>query len=335
MFKKLILFIALILIIRAQILPKDVITKLAKGINIGNTFDAPDGETTWGNPQIQEYYFDDYKTAGFSAIRLPVTWDKHTSTQAPYTIDETFFKRVEQVIDWALKRGFYIIVNAHHEAWIKTDFSATNLERFSSIWTQISTRFKSKSFNLFFEILNEPQTMSLYNLNVVNSKVLAIIRKTNPSRIVVFAGTGWSSDADLKNVKIPSTSDKYLIANFHCYCPWDWASSKDVNLKWGTDSDKAYVKGIFDGIKTAFAGKNIEIMMNEYGAMLSHDYASRMIFYQTYVDNAVSHKMGLFAWDDGGDFRMYDRQLPQNHVNPGKWVGGDIYKVITGKIRYP
>lgn len=32
-----------------------------RGINIGNTLDAPEGETAWGNPMIEEYYFDDYK----------------------------------------------------------------------------------------------------------------------------------------------------------------------------------------------------------------------------------------------------------------------------------
>lgn len=49
-----------------------------KGINIGNTLDAPSGETTWGNPVIEEYYFDDYKDQGFTAIRIPVTWGKRT-----------------------------------------------------------------------------------------------------------------------------------------------------------------------------------------------------------------------------------------------------------------
>lgn len=60
---------------------------MRRGINIGNTLDAPSGETTWGNPAIQEYYFDDYKDAGFTSIRIPVTWNKHAKESSPYTIN--------------------------------------------------------------------------------------------------------------------------------------------------------------------------------------------------------------------------------------------------------
>ena len=118
------------------------ILKMQRGINIGNTFDAPPGETAWGNPAVEDYYFDDYVTAGFTAIRIPVTWDQHTGASAPYTIDEAFISRVEQVVDWGLGRGLFILVNAHHESWIKHDTSAGNVDRFAAIWTQMATRFK-------------------------------------------------------------------------------------------------------------------------------------------------------------------------------------------------
>lgn len=90
-----------------------------RGINIGDSLDAPDGETAWGNPLIKEKYFDDFKAAGFNAVRLPVTWTVHTGHQPPYTIDETFISRVEQIVDWSLKRDIWLCLNAHHEGWVK------------------------------------------------------------------------------------------------------------------------------------------------------------------------------------------------------------------------
>jgi len=60
---------------------------MTRGINIGNTFDAPGGETTWGNPKVEEYYFDDYKDVGINTVRIPVTWNEHTSHKNPWTID--------------------------------------------------------------------------------------------------------------------------------------------------------------------------------------------------------------------------------------------------------
>jgi aryl-phospho-beta-D-glucosidase BglC (GH1 family) len=52
-------------LVSSQITGKQAVSQMRRGINIGNTLDAPSGETTWGNPAIEEYYFDDYKKAGF------------------------------------------------------------------------------------------------------------------------------------------------------------------------------------------------------------------------------------------------------------------------------
>lgn len=230
-----------------------------------------------------------------------------------------------------MSRGLFIIVNAHHESWLKNSYSAVNVARFNAIWTQVSSRFKDKSEKLLFEILNEPQPMVLDNLNALNNKILGIIRETNPTRLVVYAGAGYSSKDDLKNVQVPDTSDRFLIANFHCYDPWSWVSSKDASATWGTDSDKKAIKALFDDIANFMTSKNIPLMVNEFGTPTLHEYNSRMTFYQTYYENALTHGMAFFAWDDGGDFRTYDRQLPQDHKTNGQWVS-DVHFILGGNI---
>ena len=136
-----ILFLLLIFNINAQITPREAIEQMARGINIGNTLDAP-REGEWYKGTIQEYFFDDYKEAGFTCVRIPVRWDKHMETSAPYTVDEIFLNRVEQVIDWGLSRGLFIIINSHHDNWIKENYSSQNVrDRFDAIWTQVSGRF--------------------------------------------------------------------------------------------------------------------------------------------------------------------------------------------------
>jgi endoglucanase len=52
------------------------------GWNPGNTMDAPDGETTWGNPLLVESTFKNVKNIGFNGIRLPglsliLPWTRH------------------------------------------------------------------------------------------------------------------------------------------------------------------------------------------------------------------------------------------------------------------
>lgn len=48
-------------------------------------------------------------------------------------------------------------------------------------------------------------------------------------------------------------------------------------------------------------------MANEWGCGASHDYNSRITFYVTYVNNAITNGMALFEWDDGGEFQTYVR----------------------------
>ena len=115
---------------------------MQKGINLGNTLEPP-LEGGWNNPPAQEYYFDLYKEAGFSTVRIPVRWDEHTMDTLPFTISSSWLARVEQIVDWALERDLFVILNAHHEDWIKQNYTnALYRARFDSIWSQIAVRFQ-------------------------------------------------------------------------------------------------------------------------------------------------------------------------------------------------
>lgn len=205
------------------------ILQMGRGINLGNTLEPPD-EGGWNNPKAEEYYFDDYVLVGFKTVRIPVSWYGHTLESMPYTIDNDWMNRIEEIVDWGLNRKLFIVLNAHHEGWLKRDPSKDNLQRFDSIWSQIAFRFKHKSDSLIFEILNEPYPMPKETVDNLNERVLSIIRKTNPTCIVVFSGHMWSNAEELITTKIPN--DDYLIGYFHSYDPWIFAG--EANGTWGT-----------------------------------------------------------------------------------------------------
>jgi len=316
--------------LKAQISAPEAVKQMLKGINLGNTFDAPPGETGWGNPTVQEYYFDDYKAAGFTAVRIPVTWDQHTQGGAPYNVDAAFMNRVEQVVDWGLSRGLFIIINGHHEGWIKANYSQNNQARYDAIWRQVAARFANKSDRLLFEILNEPETMALGDLNALNARVLGIIRNSggaNFTRNVIFAGTNWSSDWDLQQVSVPAGDRNHLIANFHDYAPWSFVSDNSGNATWGTPADRNAVVGTLTNVKNWANRNGVALMMNEWGCGPSHEYNSRMDFFQTYVSASYDLGISTFTWDDGGNFRMYNR-------NGRSWIG-DVKDIITCPIFSP
>ncbi len=290
--------------LKAQLTAQEAVKGMARGINIGNTMEPPDGEGTWNNPPLQQRAFDDYKNAGFTAIRIPITWDKHTSTTSPYKVDSTWMNRVEQVVDWGLERKLFIIINAHHEAWLKDSTTPANIARFDSIWSQIAERFKNKSDSLIFEILNEPYPMSAKNVNMLNAQVLKIIRQTNPTRIVSFSGYMWSNSDQLVTAAIPDTSDKYLIGYYHSYDPYPFG------LNGGDTTNSvifSVIKGKFDQV-TAWSKKTgIPVILGEFGFTKSCAYNPRMYAYATVMDQALQHGVPAFVWDDGGNFGIYNR----------------------------
>ena len=124
-------------------MPQQVISKMTRGINIGNTLEPPQvGE--WNNEFISEYFFDDYVDAGFNTVRIPIRWDKHTLVDSPYTVSESWLDTVEQVIDWGLSKDLFLIINAHHDWWLVNNYDSIKMrDRFHSIWNQICLLYTS------------------------------------------------------------------------------------------------------------------------------------------------------------------------------------------------
>lgn len=289
----------------AQLSPQSAIQAMGRGINMGNTLEPPNGEGTWGNPAVVESNFDDYKNAGFSCVRIPITWDKHTATTSPYAIDTIWLNRVEQIVDWGLSRKLILIINAHHEDWIKYHYTPDTIARFDSIWSQIATRFKNKSDSLLFEMINEPYPLSVANVNDLNARILATIRKTNPTRIVLFSGHMWSNSQELVQAAIPDTADKYLIGYYHSYDPYPFGLVGTGS--YGTDADIAATGSKFQQVSAWSAQHSIPAVLSEFGYVKACEYNSRMCAYATVVEKAQLFGIPTMVWEDGGDFKFYNR----------------------------
>ncbi|OBT92152.1 hypothetical protein VE01_10044 [Pseudogymnoascus verrucosus] len=146
-------------------------------------------------------------------IRVLVTWFGHISVDSsPWTIDSTWLDRVEAVVDQVLDRGFYAIINVHHDSqlWANLATSGANHtlieEKFKSIWTQVGVKLGCKSSKLLFESINEPagstesEAVELNALNDIFLDAINIAGGFNPQRTHLFFGdwgtTIWGSDDD-------------------------------------------------------------------------------------------------------------------------------------------
>jgi len=288
----------------AQLAPWEAVSQMQKGINLGNTLEPP-YEAGWNNPKAEEYYFDLYQEAGFDVVRIPVRWDNHTLTSFPYTIGSGWLNRVEQLVDWGLSRGLYIVINSHHDNWIKENYNdADTRERFDSIWSQIATRFMDKSEKLIFEVLNEPHGLTKLQNDDMHQRIISIIRKTNPTRIIIFQGHNWGGSSELLQAAIPD--DEYVMGSFHSYDPYLFGLEGQGT--WGSVYDINELQDKFISVKQWSDENSIPVFLGEFGALKSCDYNSRMKHYRYYVQFSREYGFSACAWDDGGDFRIMERQ---------------------------
>lgn len=286
----------------AQLTPFEALEGMGRGINLGNTLEPPQ-EGSWNNGPAEEAYFDGYVAAGFTNIRIPVRWDQHTQNGAPYNVDAAWMDRVEQVVDWGLSRGLYITLNGHHEDWLKQNYSTDNKARYDNIWRQIVDRFKDKSDKLLYEIINEPNGLTVAQVDDLNARILGIIRSQEPNRIVIFGGNMYANAEQLFTAAVPT--DDYVMGYYHSYDPWTFAGMSQGT--WGSTADYAAMANKFQSAKNWSDQNNVPVHISEFGVMVNADFNARMRWYAEYIGLADLHGFATSAWDDGGDFKVMNR----------------------------
>lgn len=160
--------------------------EMGTGINLGNTMEATkaigeidnfkeatDFEQAWSAPITTQKYIDSVHSYGFNTIRIPVAWSSMISKDGNYTISDKMLGRVEEIVNYALNNGMYVIINDHYDyGWwgmfgsSDDTIRAKAWKKYEAIWTQISERFKNYSDHLIFESANEELTNHMNDANL-------------------------------------------------------------------------------------------------------------------------------------------------------------------------
>jgi endoglucanase len=298
---------------------------LGRGINLGNMLDAP-REGDWG-AKFEPAYVD--KVAGaFATVRLPVRWSNNAAPTADAKIDEAFARRVDRIIDSLLARGLYVIVDVHHYTQISGDpqhlheFAVDPSvvdERLVNLWRQIATRYKDRSPKLIFELLNEPHgRLNGEPWNLLAAKVLAEVRKTNPTRAVVIGPGEWNSISELPRLRLPR--DRNLIVAIHNYDPFPFThQGVDFMPQFPpgpTCCDAAQRKTIVDALEVARRwneSSGYPVHLGEFGTYEKADMKSRETYTRIVRDEAERRGIGWAYWEFATSFGMYSPKT-------GDWV---------------
>ncbi|KRE31629.1 cellulase family glycosylhydrolase [Paenibacillus sp. Soil522] len=315
------------------------VNAMQPGWNLGNTFDAVGSdETAWGNPRVTKEMINQIAAQGFKSIRIPITWMQHAGPGPDYTIDPAWMNRVQEVVDWSLDAGLYVMINLHHDSWMWVNTMGTNhdpvLAEYQAAWTQIANHFKKYPNKLMFESINEPsfnvdtaaQFKLLEELNTAFHKIVRESGGKNAVRPLVLP-TLWTNAGqehlDSLTNTIAKLNDPNLIATIHYYGFWPFS----VNIAGFTKFDETTKNDIItnaDRIYDSLVAKGIPVIMGEFG-LLGFDqntgtieHGEMLKFFEFLLHYTQSKNITHMLWDNGQHFNR----------NTFKWADQELYDMM-------
>lgn len=290
--------------------------RIGRGVNLGNALEAPE-EGAWG-VRLEASYFKRIAEAGFNSVRIPARWSSHAGETAPYSIDPTFFERVDWAVNQALSNDLAVVLNIHHYREMETEPEA-HRDRFLGLWRQIAEHYRDYPEELCLELLNEPckkLTNALWNDYA--ARAVRLIRESNRTRILVIGPTQWNNINELKNLRLPE-DDKRIIVTFHYYLPfhfthqgagWVGEQSRDwLGTRWtGSDEERGEVAGHFDEVAAWAKARGVPLYMGEFGAYEKADMTSRATWTAHVRQEAEKRGFSWAYWEFCAGFGVYDSE---------------------------
>lgn len=325
----------------------EIAADMGYGWNLGNTMEATntwthnpkvtDFETAWGQPVTTKAMIDGIKKAGFNSIRIPVSWSNMMSSDGNYTIDASYFKRIDEIISYAFANDMYVIINDHYDGGWWKGFASNKTEcmkHYKNMWTQVAGHYKDYPEKLIFESANEElgnslkndnenvAELKLYSLtNEINQTFVDIVRQSggnNARRYLLIAGFNTDIDKTCSSLyEMPTdTINNHLMVSVHYYTPWTYVGLyKDegygYKATWGTDSDKSEMAGNFARMKK-FTDAGYGVVIGEYSVLpqyISSGNYKRKDGDTTFIKYLLTlcDKYGYapYVWDAGDWYNRY------------------------------
>ena len=331
-------------LVREKLTTFQLIDEMGLGINLGNTLDATGDwinpssilnyEQAWGSPIITKEIIEGYAKAGYSSMRIPVSWSNMMLDD--YTIHPDLMDRAETILNWVLDYDMVAIINVHHEnEWVKkvpTDDEAR--KKFTSVWKQICNRFEKYGDHLMFEPMNEIGYDEIWTSwsgsQADKEKAFGYVNELNQLFVDIVRGSGGNNAKRHLLVEIYNTGDSYaydpltkiptdpanrLALTVHYYAPAQFAilgNGEDAGWgigvpSWGTAEEVKELNDAMELLKKNCVDKGIPVVVGEYACSSTGRTQEVVRLYCVSVTEAIySRGMCPMFWDVPGA-GQYDR----------------------------
>ena len=233
------LFISLMLtltafIVNAQpsaIAPRDYQQMLQKGIDVD----------WWGRSEKNKYgAYSETAVKRFAQQGI-----KHVRFRLHhYHFTDEDFKRLFSQINTCMQYELIPIIAFSAKPY-KENPNTGEHEKVVKWWKIMAERCKNLSPLVSFNLIVEPSDQvkkDVAELNSLYEDCVTAIRKTNPKRIVFIAPPKLSHPEGLKDLKIPSMGNGYLMAEWHFYAAGPSKSNDKKRWTTGTAEEKQKIK---------------------------------------------------------------------------------------------
>ena len=268
-----------------------------------------------GRRRFEWRHFAEIRKAGFDFVRVNLQAFRHMDAQN--RLEAQWLAKLDDVVREAQAAGLGVILDEH-------DFDACSKDvdlcrtKLSAFWQQVAPRYAQQPWHsVALELLNEPHDkLNGEPWNALFAQLLAVVRQSNPTRIVVVGPTHWNSLADLPLLKLPP--DRNLLVTVHYYDPFHfthqgatWAGEEVKGLHgitWGSDADKQALRSDFAKVAAWSAVNNKPILLGEFGA---YDKSGtpldlRAAYVGVVRNEAERRGFGWAYWQFEGDFVAWD-----------------------------
>lgn len=339
-----------------DITASELVSEMKTGFSLGNTMDSTIGknngepyeyETGWGNQTTTREAIQGIADSGFNVLRIPVSWGEHLSSDGSYTIDKAWLDRVNEIVDYGLDAGMFVILNTHHEEWLFPDEAhfETNSDELAKLWTQIAERFSGYNEKLIFEGLNEPRKRgTIYEWNGGDEEGQQVVNKLNAVFVETVRNSGGNNgkrclmiptyaasamEKTFAAMEVPENDDRIIIS-VHAYIPYNFALASDNATDYWSSSDPsctAEIDNLMTTLKAYFLDKNIPVIIGEMGCVNRNNTENRKDWARYYVSKAHEYGIPCLWWDNGaylgsGElFGIYSR-------DSGNWIFRDVMEGI-------
>lgn len=327
---------------------------LGPGLNLGNTLDVHDlhfatrdpahFETYWGNPLTTRAMLEDIRQAGFTLLRVPVTWEDHLDPQG--TVHPRWMARVRQVVDDALDVGLTVILNAHHDRWYTPDPARLPQaeEQMARLWGQIAREFAGYDHRLLFESMNEPRLIgtpeewgtgtaeaqeTVNRLNRVFVETVRAGEGYNPRRYLLLPTyCARAEAAALAAFQLPR-GDR-LIASVHLYTPYGFTLDREGAAGFAPQDpeDTGELEAVFRDLNCHLIRRGIPVILTEFGAVDKGNEGDRAAWAAAVRRQAGRLGIAAVWWDAGpGEEEGQPKPLYNRHAR--RWVFPELADALT------